>query len=68
MNGEPKGPVSSFPKTLYVKQQGEDDDAYFVAETELESLADAGESIDVGEYHLVRTGKVALKLSSDLKG
>ena len=50
------------PKTLHVKYNWSDDDPWLEAHENIEVLAEKGETVYVGEYRLVKTHKVDLKL------
>lgn len=54
----PQVKFPKFPKTLYVVQQRDGDDIYFIASGNATDLAEKGVAIPAAEYQLVRSGVV----------
>jgi len=52
----------ALPKTIFAKYQWGDDDPYIEADEDIENLAEKGGTVYVGEYKLVKVGKVSLHL------
>jgi hypothetical protein len=50
------------PKTVFVKWEWSGRDPFLEADEDIEALAEKGETAYVGEYKLVKTGKVSLNL------
>jgi hypothetical protein len=50
------------PKTLFAKYEWGDDDPWLEAAEDIEALAEKAETVYVGEYKLVKVGKVSLNL------
>ena len=50
----------SFPKMLHVKIEEDSGTSYFVADSELESLASAGEKTKIATYELTEIGEAEL--------
>jgi hypothetical protein len=49
------------PHTLFATWDGEDE-PWINTSSDIEALAEQGKTVTVGEYRLVKIGKVALKL------
>ena len=50
--------MPKMPETLYVKQEDDGDDTYFVASDDAGDLVEPGVAVFAAEYKLVRNGVV----------
>ena len=57
--------LNVFPQTLHMKREIDGDTSYFVADTDLTVLAEAGEAIHVATYTLVERRVVSLVVKAE---
>lgn len=61
--------AKKFPKTLYVKVEGDAGEEFFVSDDAIIALAEIGETIRIGVYKLIETtyAEVEVKTSGSRK-